>query len=121
MSKKVACVLLIAVFLFANSGIAQAASEGSVQSGAASLLIPGLGQYMNGEHKTGTGQLKMAFFVLAEIGAIVTTAVVGGVVGYPQIWIGIGIFIGNHVLSALDAYMNAPNGPEVHMSGTGAR
>lgn len=121
MAKKAVSILLVAMFLIAGSGMSFAANSDSVQSGVASFLVPGLGQYLNGEHETGKGQLKMAFFALAEIGAILTTSIVGGTVGYPQIWAGIGIFIGNHVLSAVDAYMNAPNGPEVNMTGTGSR
>jgi len=121
MAKKAVSVLLVAMFLLAGSGVSFAANSEPLQSGTASLLIPGLGQYLNGEHETDKGQLKMAFFVLAEIGAILTTSIVGSTVGYPQIWAGIGIFIGNHVLSAVDAYINAPSGPEVSMSGTGSR
>ena len=121
MAKKAIAILLVAMFLFSSPGISLAASGESAEHGFASFLVPGLGQYLNHEHDSGKGQLKMAFFALAEIGAILTTSIVGGTVGYPQIWAGIGIFIGNHVLSAVDAYMNAPSGPEVSMSGAGSR
>ena len=121
MLRKTISALLVVVFLFATPGISQAAGGESLKHGTASFLIPGLGQYLNGEHETGKGQAKLAFFALAELGAILTTSIVGATVGYPQIWSGIGIFIGNHVLSAWDAYVNAPDGPEVHVSGTSAR
>jgi hypothetical protein len=120
-ANKLTAILVIAVLLCSAAGIAFAANGEAVKSGTASFLIPGLGQYLNNEHESGKGQLKMAFFALTELGAILTTSIVGGVVGYPQIWAGIGIFIGNHVLSAVDAYRNAPDGPEVGMKGSGVR
>lgn len=121
MPNKIVSVVVISVFLFAAPGVSLAQSGDSFRNGTASFLVPGLGQYLNEEHETGKGQAKMAFFALAELGAILTTSIVGATVGYPQIWSGIGIFIGNHVLSAWDAYANAPKGPEVSLSGTGAR
>ena len=115
MKKSVSLILLVSVFILGISGPALAAGEESLTRGAASLLIPGLGQYINGELETSNGRLKTGAMILLEIGAIVTTAVVGGVSGYPQIWAGIGIFIFNHVWSATDAYMKAPAGPEVSL------
>lgn len=121
MAKKGVSILLVAMLLLGGPSVVLAASGDSLRNGTASFLVPGLGQYLNGEHETGKGQLKLAFFALTELGAILTTSIVGATVGYPQIWSGIGIFIGNHVLSAIDAYRNAPNGPEVHLSGTTER
>ena len=117
--RKFVSLILVFSFLFLQTKC-QAYAAGGEQSltrGAASLLIPGLGQYINGELETKNGKLKTGVMVLLEVGAIVTTAVVGGVVGYPQIWTGIGIFIFNHIWSAADAYHSAPAGPEISLKG----
>jgi hypothetical protein len=70
---------------------------------------------MNGEFDTEGGRWKAGAMGVLEIAAIITTAVVGGVVGYPQIWVGIGLFIGNHVWSAFDAFLNAKSEPGVKL------
>ncbi len=113
MRKKLVCGLLIMTLCIWAIGVILAASSESLTRGAASLLVPGLGQYINGELNSQQGRVKTGVMILLEIGAILTTSIVGGVVGYPQIWAGIGIFIFNHLWSASDAYMNAPAGPEV--------
>ncbi|HNV85879.1 MAG TPA: hypothetical protein PKL97_02790 [Candidatus Omnitrophota bacterium] len=115
MSRKIVSLCLIVVFLFATSGMARAEGEESLTRGAASLIIPGLGQYLNGELNNDTGKLKTGAMILIEIGGIVTTAVVGGVAGYPQVWAGIGILIFNHIWSGTDAYLKAPAGPETSL------
>jgi len=115
MSRKIISLFLIAVFLLSSGGIARAEGEESLTRGAASLIIPGLGQYLNGELGTGPGKLKTGAMILIEIGGIVTTAVVGGVAGYPQVWVGIGILIFNHIWSGTDAYIKAPAGPEASL------
>ena len=110
--KKTICHILL--FTFILGGIAHAAGgEKNLTRGAASLLVPGLGQYINGELDTHTGKVKTSVMILLEVGAIITTSIVGGVVGYPQVWAGIGIFLFNHLWSATDAYLRAPAGPEV--------
>lgn len=113
MKKTVAVLMISLLFLVSTSSAYANSGNQSLTRGAASLIIPGWGQYMNGELKTEKGKIKTGAMILLEVGAIITTAVVGGVVGYPQVWIGIGIFILNHVWSASDAYMKAPAGPEV--------
>lgn len=113
--KKIAISLILSTCLLALSPFAHAKGDENLTRGAASLLVPGLGQYINGELETKTGKIKTGTMVLLEVGAIVTTAVVGGVVGYPQIWAGIGIFIFNHIWSATDAYYYAPAGPEISL------
>lgn len=117
MIKKSIAVLALAVLVITSSG-ATAYAEGneSLTHGAASLLVPGWGQYINGELDTKSGKIKTGAMILIEVGAIVTTAVVGGVVGYPVIWVGIGLFIFNHVWSATDAFMSAPAGPGVALT-----
>jgi hypothetical protein len=64
------------------------------------------------------GKLKTGAMIVLEIGGIVTTILLGTLVGYPQIWIGIGILMFNHLWSASDAYLKAPTGPEVAMTGS---
>ncbi len=116
MMRKSLSVLLILV-LVANflcpAGFA--ADDKNLTRGAASLVIPGLGQYINGELETRRGRIKTGVMILIEAGAIITTAVVGSTAGYPQIWTGIGLFIFNHVWSSHDAYKNASAGPEVSL------
>lgn len=110
--KKAFCLLVIFAMILTSAPAGYAADE-SLTRGAASLLIPGWGQYLNGELETQSGKVKTGAMILIEIGAIVTTAMVGGMAGYPQVWAGIGIFLFNHIWSASDAYMKAPAGPEV--------
>ena len=47
-----------------------------------------------------------------EVGLITTVAILGGVVGGPVIWAGLGPLIGNHLWSSADAYHNARTKPE---------
>jgi hypothetical protein len=121
MSKKFIAVLLLATFMVAASGVAYAADtdkgEKSLTRGAASLVLPGWGQYLNGEMETKSGKIKTGAMIILEIGGIVTTILVGILVGVPAVWAGIGILIFNHVWSAADAYAKAPTGPEVAMKG----
>lgn len=121
MSKKFVAVLLLTTFLVAASGIAYAAEsergERSLTRGAASLVLPGWGQYLNGDIENKSGKIKTGVMVLLEIGGIVTTILLGTLVGYPVIWVGIGILMFNHIWSATDAYLKAPEGPEVAMKG----
>ena len=124
MFKKIVTLMVLAAFLCVASG-AVYASEGqcekncdkSMTRGAASLLLPGWGQYLNGEMENKNGKIKTGVMIVLEIGGIITTAVLGGTVGMPVIFVGIGILIFNHVWSAADAYMKAPQGPEVPMKG----
>ena len=121
MFKKIISVLVIAVLFTAASGMAYAEennSDKSLTRGAASLVLPGWGQYLNNEMENKTGKLKTGAMIVLEIGGIVTTILLGTLVGYPQIWIGIGILMFNHIWSASDAYLKVPVGPEVAMKGT---
>lgn len=115
MKRGISTLLVASLLMFSMSSPLLAAGEESLTRGAASLLVPGLGQYINGELEDSGGKLKTGVMILIEIGGIVTTAVLGGVAGYPQIWIGIGILILNHIWSASDAYVRAPAGSEVSL------
>lgn len=121
MFKKMISVLVVATMLMAVSGVAYASEEDkgekSLTRGAASLALPGWGQYLNGEMETKGGKIKTGAMILIEIGGIVTTILLGVLVGYPVIWVGIGILAFNHIWSAADAYAKAPTGPEVAMKG----
>lgn len=121
MTKKlIAMALLLTVITF-SSGVAYAAEgdrgEKSLTRGAASLVLPGWGQYLNGEMETKAGKIKTGVMIVLEIGGIVTTILLGTLVGYPVIWVGIGILMFNHIWSAVDAYAKAPTGPTVAMKG----
>jgi len=111
-----AMVLSVTTLGYADEG--KTSEDKSLTRGAASLLLPGWGQYLNNEMENKSGKLKTGAMIVLEIGGIVTTILVGTLVGYPQIWIGIGILVFNHIWSASDAYMKAPAGPEVAMKGT---
>ena len=82
------------------------AGEG-LGAATASLFLPTTGQAMNGQ----LGNAKTKFMGGLEAGLITTTAILGGVVGGPVVWAGVGPLIANHVWSAFDAYANAS--PEV--------
>lgn len=115
--KKTALFLFLTVFaagLLPPAAMAAESSSG-LKEGASSLLIPGWGQYQNGEFETRSGKIKSGAMIVIEIGAIITTAVVGGVAGYPAVWAGLGIFIFNHVWSGIDAFMNAGQEPGVSL------
>ena len=107
---------LILIILFSAIIPSAMAADNSLTSAGKSLLIPGWGQYHNGEFQTEGGKAKVAVMAAIEVAAIVTTAVVGGTVGMPAAWVGIGLFIGNHVWSALDAFVNAKSEPGVNLS-----
>lgn len=109
--------LLIAVLVsgFQPAPAHAAETSSGLKEGASSLLIPGWGQYQNGEFQNRSGRIKSGAMILIEIGAIITTAVVGGVAGYPAVWAGIGLFIANHVWSGIDAFMNAEKEPGVSL------
>lgn len=120
MTRKLLAVMLVAIFMTAASGVAYAAEdkgETSLTRGAASLFVPGWGQYLNGEMETKGGKIKTGAMIVIEIGGILTTILLGTLVGYPVIWVGIGILMFNHIWSAVDAYAKAPVGPTVGMKG----
>lgn len=105
--KKLSAVLLILALMFTLCPVQAFAESSGLKEGASSLLVPGWGQYQNGEFQSRGGKIKSGIMIAVEIAAIVTTAVVGGTVGYPVVWAGIGLFIANHAWSCLDAFMNA--------------
>ena len=114
--KKLICLLVIIPVLVSGVFIpAASAAAPGVKEGAASLIIPGWGQYLNGDFENRSGRMKVGAMAVVEIAAIITTAVVGGVAGYPQIWIGVGLFLANHVWSAVDAFINAKSEPGVQL------
>lgn len=119
MFKKIISMTVVVAVLMAVSGAAAYASEEngdkSLTRGAASLVLPGWGQYLNGEMETKGGKIKTGTMIVIEIGGIVTTILLGVLVGYPVIWVGIGILAFNHLWSATDAFVKAPSGPEVAM------
>ncbi len=121
MFKKILSLVIVAAMFMAVTGVSYAEEKNADKSltrGAASLLLPGWGQYLNNELDSKNGKLKTGAMIVLEIGGIVTTILVGTLVGYPQIWIGIGILAFNHLWSASDAYLKVPVGPEVAMSGS---
>lgn len=121
MFKKMISVTVAVAMLMAVTGMAYAeekSEDKSLTRGAASLVLPGWGQYLNNEMETKSGKLKTGAMILIEIGGIVTTILLGVLVGYPVIWVGIGILMFNHIWSASDAYIKAPAGPEVAMKGS---
>jgi hypothetical protein len=107
--------LIVFTMLAAGWTAPALAADASLSAGAKSLLIPGWGQYQNGEFDSREGKMKVGAMAVIEVAAIITTGVVGGVAGYPQVWVGIGLFIANHVWSALDAFVNAQEDPGVNL------
>jgi hypothetical protein len=120
MFKKIISAAVVLAMFMSVSGVAHAEesnSDKSLTRGAASLALPGWGQYLNNEMDTKSGKIKTGAMIVLEIGGIVTTILLGVLVGYPVIWVGIGILIFNHIWSASDAYLKVPVGPEVAMKG----
>ena len=120
MLKKIVSLVIVAAMFMAVTGMAYAGEKSedkSLTRGAASLVLPGWGQYLNNEMDTKSGKIKTGAMIVLEIGGIVTTILLGTLVGYPVIWVGIGILMFNHIWSASDAYLKVPVGPEVAMKG----
>ena len=120
MFKKIISMTVVVAMFMAISGVAYAEEKNADKSlthGAASLVLPGWGQYLNNEMDNKSGKFKTGAMIVLEIGGIVTTILLGTLVGYPVIWVGIGILIFNHIWSASDAYIKVPVGPEVAMKG----
>lgn len=112
-------VLLIALVLVVSP--LQTAWAGPTASSVASALIPGVGQIMNDDHHTKLGMLKIATMWLIEIGAIITTPILGSKYGFPIVMVGVGIFVLNHAWSAWDAYEGAQPTQEVPLEGSNVR
>jgi len=72
---------------------------------SASFFLPTTGQAMNGQ----LGSAKTKIMGGIEVAGLTTLAILGGVVGGPVIWAGLGPIIGNHLWSAADAYHGAQN------------
>jgi hypothetical protein len=122
MFKKIISMTVILAVFMAVSGVAYAAennSDKSLTRGAASLVLPGWGQYLNNEMDTKSGKIKTGAMIVLEIGGVLTIILLATLVtpAYPVIWVGIGILMFNHIWSASDAYLKVPAGPEVAMKG----
>ena len=116
--KQIGALLLVITLAFSVSIPTASAAGTGMEQGIKSLIIPGWGQYQNGDFENQSGRVKVGIMAAVELAAILTTAIVGGVAGYPQVWVGIGLFIANHVWSAFDAFVHAEKSPAVNL-GTG--
>jgi hypothetical protein len=119
--KIISMTVAVAVFM-AVSGVAYAEEKNTDKSltrGAASLVLPGWGQYLNHEMDTKSGKIKTGAMIVLEIGGVLTIILLATLAtpAYPVIWVGIGILMFNHIWSASDAYLKVPVGPEVAMKG----
>ncbi|MSR77932.1 MAG: hypothetical protein EXS63_06895 [Candidatus Omnitrophica bacterium] len=114
MRKTVAYFVILIIFSLVANACPILASSG-LEEGASSLIVPGWGQYINGEFQTDSGRLKSGTMIAVEIAAIITVSVVGGVAGYPLVWIGIGLLLANHIWSSLDAYLHAEPEPGIYL------
>ena len=95
------------------------AGRSPMLSGAASALVPGLGQIINNDQATWKGRVKIATMLGLELGGILATPALAKS-GFPEVMIGVGMLAVNHVWSAVDAY-RASNWPEVRMNVPPAR
>jgi|SRR3989338_8095517 len=100
MKKSTALLLALAAVFSLSSRPAYAVG---MKEAGASLFLPTTGQAMNGQ----IGNTKTKFMAVAEVGLVTTTAILGGVVGGPVVWVALGPLIANHAWSATDAYVNA--------------
>ena len=113
--KKIMAVTLVASFLLAPIQV-EAAERSALLNGAASALVPGLGQIMNGDQATWKGRLKIATMFGLEIGGLIATPALARS-GFPKVMIGVGMLAVNHVWSATDAYRGASKElPQVYMN-----
>ena len=101
MTKKSLSLSLAFLMLFAVFVPSSYATGG--KEAAASLFVPTTGQAMNGQ----LGNTKTKVMGALEVGAITTVAILGGIVGGPVIWAGLGPLIANHLWSSADAHHNA--------------
>lgn len=93
--------MLMAVLAFSFQ-VPSAHAVGARQAGA-SLLLPSLGQAMNGEFRT----TKTKVMIGVEVASITAAVLLGTLVGGGIVWAGLGPLIANHVWSATDAYQSA--------------
>jgi len=99
--KKTLAIGLAVLMLFSVT-TSPAFAVGAKEAGA-SLLLPTTGQAMNNQ----IASTKTKVMAGVEIAAITTIAILGGVVGGPVIWAGLGPLLANHLWSAADAYKGA--------------
>jgi hypothetical protein len=111
--KIIARILVVTFLVFPLVPRVASAQTGPVGTAAHSLLIPGWGQYENGEFNTTGGKAKVTAMAVIEVAAIITTAVVGATVGLPAAWAGIGVLIANHTWAAVDAFAHAKAEPSI--------
>ncbi len=78
-------------------------AQAMVKEAAASLILPTTGQAMNGE----LGTTKTKWMGGMEFGLVTGTALIGGMVGGPAVWITAGPLIANHVWSSADAFVSS--------------
>lgn len=119
--KKVITLVLVVGIAFSACPLAWADSGTPAWRATSSALIPGLGQILNDDHQTGTGKLKILTMWLIELGAIITTPILGSAEGFPIVMVGVGIFLANHAWSAIDAYQGASASQEVPTTGPTTR
>lgn len=101
--KKLLALAVMALMMMPAA--APQAHASAAKAAGASLFLPTTGQAMNGQ----IGSTKTKLMAVAEVGLVTTTAILGGVVGGPIIWVALGPLIANHAWSATDAYVNAKN------------
>jgi hypothetical protein len=119
--KKIIALMLVIGIAFCATGTPVAWAEGEKYGAAtASAILPGVGQIMNDDHATGSGKAKIGLMWLIELGAIITTPILGATVGWPIVMVGVAIFAINHVWSARDAYDTA-NVPSSSTMGSKSR
>lgn len=92
----------IALFMMIAAAQTPGYAVGAKEAGA-SFLLPTTGQAMNDQ----LGSTKTKVMAGVEVAAITTVAILGGVVGGPVVWAGLGPLLANHAWSAVDAYKGA--------------
>ncbi len=93
--------MLVFLMLFAVAA-PQAFAVGGKEAGA-SLLLPTMGQAMNGQ----IYNTKTKIMAGIEVASVTTAIVLGTFVGGGVVWAGLGPLLANHAWSATDAYMTA--------------
>lgn len=106
---KTSLLRLFTAFFLAGSLAVQPAYADGLKEGAASLLVPTLGQAMNGELCTGKARVMGGF----EVSALTITAVLGLTTGGAAMLFGAVPLALNHLWSSMDAFRVARNRSEV--------
>lgn len=95
--------LAVSFLMMSNVYLPNSAQAGGFKEAGASFLVPTTGQAMNGE----IGATKTKIMAGIELASITAITVLGIAAGGGVVWFGLGPLLGNHLVSAVDAFQGA--------------